>query len=75
MSKVRHEECKHKEHYFEMFLGESIAGGNTEPRKHVKRKRGLGDTVAAVLAVFGIRKRNCKCDKRQSFLNRIFPYN
>jgi hypothetical protein len=78
MSKIRHEECQSKPHYFEMFLGESIAGGRTElPPKpsFIHRHRGLGDTVAAIIAWFGWKPRkNCGCKKRQSWLNAFFPY-
>jgi len=60
MSKVRHAECKSKPHYFEMFLKEA-------------KSVGLGDTVAKVAGKLGIRK--CGgCAKRQTALNRWFPY-
>lgn len=77
MSPVRHEECKNKPHYFEMFLGESIAGGNTDPPKPpFKRHQGLGDTVAWVAKKMGFeQKKGCGCKKRQSKLNTMVPYN
>jgi len=37
--------------------------------------RGLGDTVATVLAAVGVKKRKgCGCSKRQAWLNRVVPY-
>lgn len=48
-----------------------------------KEPEGLGDTVANVLAKFGITEESigrvlgvsgCGCSKRRQFLNRIFPY-
>lgn len=78
MSPVRHEECQHKPHYFEMFLGESVAGGRTElPKKPsvIYRHKGLGDTVAAVISWFGYKpKKGCGCKKRRSWLNALVPY-
>ena len=50
-----------------------------------KKSKGLGDTVAKITKATGIKKvvdtvakatgRDCGCDKRQSTLNRLFPYN
>lgn len=68
MSEVRHAECKSKPHYFEMFIAESVAGGNTTAR-------GLGDSVANGLERIGIKKwRGCRCSRVQKWLNRLFPY-
>jgi galactose-1-phosphate uridylyltransferase len=37
--------------------------------------RGFGDTLARWFKKIGvIKKDDCGCDKRQAFLNRIFPY-
>jgi len=37
--------------------------------------RGLGDTIATVLAAVGVKKRKgCGCSKRQAWLNRVVPY-
>tara|TARA_R100000008_G_C3566715_1_gene159546 strand:+ start:704 stop:1237 length:534 start_codon:yes stop_codon:yes gene_type:complete len=48
------------------------------------KSRGLGDTVAKITKITGIKKlvyiindmlgRECACTERQSFLNRLFPY-
>lgn len=71
MSETRHKECKHKPHYFQMFLAESIAGGN---RKKFRRHRGLGDSVAWLIEKIGFKKKCQRCKKRQSWLNAILPY-
>ena len=49
----------------------------TPPPPWYRRHRGLGDTVAAVLARMGVKekKKKCGCRKRQEVLNRIAPYN
>ena len=47
-----------------------------------EKSAGLGDTVAKVLGSFGITKEivskalgsTCKCEKRRTWLNKIFPY-
>lgn len=77
MSEVRHKECRERPGWFEMFLGESIAGGNLRPRgRAFRRHQGLGDTVAWFLKKLGFRqKKTCGCEKRQKKLNAIFPYN
>ena len=50
-----------------------------------KKSKGLGDTVAKITKVTGIKKvvdtvvektgKDCGCGKRQDTLNRLFPYN
>ena len=50
-----------------------------------KKSKGLGDTVAKFTKATGIKKvvdtvnkvtkKPCNCGKRQSNLNRLFPYN
>ena len=50
-----------------------------------KKSKGLGDTIAKITKVTGIKKvvnkvsevtgKDCNCGKRQSTLNRLFPYN
>jgi len=50
-----------------------------------KKSKGLGDTVAKITKVTGIKKvvdtvvektgKDCGCGKRQDNLNRLFPYN
>ena len=50
-----------------------------------KKSKGLGDTVAKITKATGIKKvvdtvaktvnKDCGCAKRQSTLNRLFPYN
>ena len=52
---------------------------------YMEKSKGLGDTVAKITKATGIKKvvdtvakatgRDCGCDKRQSTLNRLFPYN
>lgn len=78
MSNIRHEECQSKPHYFELFLSESVAGGNTKPRTIVKvfgPSKGLGDTISKMLSRLGIEKKEgCKCSQRQDTLNYLFPY-
>lgn len=70
MSAVRHEECRDKPAYFEMFLAET-----SKPCAPVGKPRGLGDTVAQGLAWLGVKpKGGCGCSKRQAWLNRLFPY-
>ena len=49
-----------------------------------KKSKGLGDTVAKITEATGIKKvvdtvakatgKDCGCGKRQSTLNRLFPY-
>jgi len=49
------------------------------------KSKGLGDTVAKITKVTGIKKvvdtvskatgKDCGCGKRQDTLNRLFPYN
>lgn len=64
MSKVRHDECQNKPHYFEMFLKESW--------RVPEESNGLGDRLAALLSRLGIRKRQgCGCEARQAWLNRL----
>tara|TARA_R110001592_G_scaffold328242_1_gene609690 strand:+ start:1771 stop:1914 length:144 start_codon:yes stop_codon:yes gene_type:complete len=44
--------------------------------KSVKSK-GLGDTISKITKATGLNKlapKGCGCDKRQSQLNKIFPY-
>jgi len=45
--------------------------------KRKSRSRGLGDTVAKFIhwITFGWIKPCCGCRRRQSFLNKLFPYN
>lgn len=44
------------------------------------KSKGLGDTIAKITKVTGIKKvveaitDDCGCDKRQDTLNRVFPY-
>jgi len=50
-----------------------------------QKSKGLGDTIAKITKVTGIKKvvdkvakatgKDCGCDKRQETLNRFFPYN
>tara|TARA_R100000951_G_scaffold97248_1_gene86852 strand:- start:65 stop:271 length:207 start_codon:yes stop_codon:yes gene_type:complete len=50
-----------------------------------RKSKGLGDTVAKITKVTGIKKvvnkvakatgKDCGCNKRQDTLNRLFPYN
>lgn len=68
MSATRYNECRHKPHYFEMFLREAT-GEKPRPPKSA----GLGDTLAKLFRWFGIRP--CPpCQRRQRKLNRWFPY-
>jgi glycerol dehydrogenase-like iron-containing ADH family enzyme len=49
-----------------------------------EKSKGLGDTIAKITEVTGIKKvvkavseavdKDCGCEKRQSTLNRLFPY-
>jgi len=49
------------------------------------KSKGLGDTIAKITEATGIKKvvnivseavdKDCGCEKRQSTLNRLFPYN
>ncbi len=42
----------------------------------IKMLRGLGDVVAWLLTLVGIRKKSgCGCDERQERLNDLFPFN
>lgn len=71
MSAVRHDECKHKPHYFAMFLRE--AGKTRKKPSDSVKAAGLGDTVAKVLGWFGVKP--CPpCQRRKRKLNRWFPY-
>ena len=44
------------------------------------KSKGLGDTIAKITKVTGIKKvveaitDDCGCDERQDTLNRVFPY-
>ena len=70
MSQVRWQECKHKPHYFEMFLGEA-----DKPRtKHQivsQNINGVGTELKRLLKKFGIApKGNCKCNSRMVAMNK-----
>jgi hypothetical protein len=42
----------------------------------MKNHKGLGDTVAALTDLVGIKKtEGCGCQKRQEWLNKKIPYN
>ena len=42
----------------------------------MKNHKGLGDTVAAITDLVGIKKtEGCGCKKRQAWLNKKIPYN
>ena len=53
--------------------------------KEQEKSKGLGDTIAKITEVTGIKKvaeaftnatgKDCGCAKRQDTLNRLFPYN
>jgi len=55
----------------------------TSNNKKEPRSKGLGDTVEKILLRLGVSKdrvgaimgiKECGCDNRKEFLNRIFPY-
>lgn len=79
MGEARFNECKHKPHYFEMFLGESQTPCGARPPKKT-RKRGLGDIIESVLSFIGITPKRiekitgkpCGCKKRKEKLNQLF---
>lgn len=71
MHPARQRECKEKPHYFEMFLNESIVGGNTTPLPVLRR--GLGDWLEAFFQRLGIRPRKgCECNRRKQRINRLW---
>ncbi|MFO0899336.1 MAG: hypothetical protein U0836_18075 [Pirellulales bacterium] len=44
-------------------------------RRNCLASRGLGDSVARVLARFGVHARpGCGCGRRRAWLNRLWPY-
>lgn len=60
--------CKAFPHYFEAWEN---GEGPCLPPNESSSVRGLGDLVAWLLSLFGIRKRpGCSCDERQQRLNR-----
>jgi hypothetical protein len=56
----------------------------TKEYKEWKKSKGLGDTIEKITKATGVKKavdtifdalgKDCGCDKRKEFLNRLFPY-
>jgi hypothetical protein len=69
MSEIRHDECKNKPYYFEMFLKEAGKATRT-PATPKQPEVGPGTELKSLLSLVGITAlENCKCNKYAAEMN------
>ena len=52
----------------------SLMGVFEQPWDESQPSRGLGDTISKLTKRLGIKRKGCRCGKRQAALNRLVPY-